>query len=191
MVLHTLIGLFYALFSSWWRRCFGSGGWGLPVIKYRAIQHIIGFLAAFGICWYNGYQWWQSLALGGVLQGLYWALGHGPAYDMSRGGYPDEKMIQRYEKFFWDKWCKFLVPRESWYFFGYDFLWMLFRYGLPACLMALILLNPYTASCGMAATMTYAVCWSLYDKGKLHHLFATELAEIITGFVTGLLIAFG
>ena len=80
------------------------------------------------------------------------------------------------------------MPAESWYGFGYDFLWMLFRYGLPACLMALILLNPYVIGCGMATAMAYAVCWSLYDKGKLHSLYATELAEFVAGFLTGVLL---
>lgn len=187
-MLRILIILFYPLFLGIWRRAFGCDCWNIPVLKNRFVLHIIGFLVAVGACYGLGYHWIQCLLLGGVLQGLYWALGHGPAYDMSRGGYPDAEMIKRYEKFFWDKWCKFLVPKYSWYGFGYDFLWMMFRYGLPACLMAIVLLNPYVAGCGIATTLIYAICWSLQDKGKLHHLFATELAEILAGVCTGILI---
>ena len=188
-MLHIVIGLLYPLFLASWRRCFGSNGWDLPILKYRAVQHIIGGVVAFGVCLVLGYTWWQSLAFAGVLQGLYFSLGHGAAYDMSRGGNkPDEKTIKRYKQFFWNKWCEFLVPKDSWYGFGYDFLWMLFRYGLPALLMSVIILKPSVAMCGLSTALCYAVCWSLYDKGKLKYLYSTELAEILMGFFTGLLI---
>lgn len=187
--MELFIKIGFCIWLSIWRRAFGCDCWNIPVLKNRFVLHIIGGAVAFVVCLALGYTWWQGIAFASILQGLYWALGHGPAYDMSRGGKkPDEKMLKRYKQFFWNKWCEFLVPKDSWYGFGYDFLWMMFRYGLPACLMGIVLLNPFIAFCGLTTTIIYAICWSLYDKKKLKHLFATELAEIITGFVTGLLI---
>ena len=188
-MLRIVIMCLYPLFLGIWRRCFGSNGWDLPIIKYRAVQHIIGGAVAFGVCIGLGYIWWQGVLFAGILQGLYWSIGHGPAYDMSRGGKdPDEKTLKRYKKAFWNKWCEFLVPQNSWYGFGYDFLWMMFRYGLPAILMAITIQRPWIALCGIATTLCYAICWSLYDKGKLKHLYSTELAELMAGFCTGILI---
>ena len=141
-----MINLLYATFLGFWRRWFG----GLfdeskyaKILNNRFLQHVVGFAACFSLFFFQGTHWLQSIIIAAILQGLYWALGHGPAFDMSRGGYPDEKMIKRYEKFFWDKWCKFLVPQDSWYGFGYDFLWMLFRYELPSILIAIASFNPY------------------------------------------------
>lgn len=183
-----MIQLLYACFMSAWRRCFGTDGWNIPVLKIRAVQHIIGFLATSLALWACGYHWLQIIACAGVLQGLYWSPGHGSSFDLSRGGYPDEKMIKRYKKAFWNKWCEWLVPESAWYGFGYDFLWMAFRYELPALLLAIISRSYPVAFAGGCVALVYAIGWALFDKGKLKRLSGTELAEYASGFITGFLL---
>ena len=182
------MGIIYGIFLSFWRRAFGNDGFGLPLLQNRSVLHLIGFLACFLVLLYQGSGWIVSCLCAGILQGLYWAPGHGPAFDLSRGGKPDKKMKERYKKAFWNKWCEWLVPKESWYNFGYDFLWLSFRYELPALLLAVLLKNPLVALAGFGVSFAYALGWALFDKGKLKKLSGTELAEYLSGFITGLLI---
>lgn len=186
--MRILITVLYSLFSGWWRRCFGSDGWELPVLKNRFVQHLIGSVAGLGALYFCGYSWIRCVLAVGVLQGWYWAVGHGPAFDMSRAGYPDETLLKRYKKYFWNKWCEYLVPVQSWYGFGYDFLWMLFRYGCPAFVLSIILWQPYIAFAGLTTTIIYALCWGFEDHKVLKKFGPTELAEILAGVVTGLLL---
>ena len=86
------MSLIYALFCGCWRRWFGGGFDRLP--NNRFLQHIIGFTGACVALWFCGYNWIQIVLAGLVLQGLFWAPGHGAAFDLSRGGKPDEKMIK-------------------------------------------------------------------------------------------------
>ena len=183
-----MLSLLFGLFEAGFRRCFGNDGWNLPIIKYRVVQHIIGFLGASIALWLCGYHWIQIIACAGVLQGLYWAPGHGASFDLSRGGYPDEKMIKRYKKAFWNKWCEWLVPESAWYGFGYDFLWLAFRYELPALLLAIISRSYPVAFSGVFVALAYAIGWALFDNGKLKRLSGTELAEYASGFITGFLL---
>lgn len=182
-----LIEITYVLLSGLWRRWFGSDLKGF--FGNRFVQHIVGGTVAFLYLYFcREEKWVQALLAVLVLQGLFFCIGHGAAFDMSRAGYPDEKTIGRYKKFFWNKWCEFLVPKSSWYGFGYDFLWMFFRYTLPALLISLILWNVYFCFSGLFVAFSYAVCWSLSDKGKLKRLTATELAELFSGFFVGVLL---
>ena len=185
MILHTLIGLCYACFSSIWRRAFGCSCWNIPLLKNRAVQHIIGFLAAFGICWYNGYHLWQCLALGGVLQGLYWARSHGACFDFGHGK-PD---VKRYDQLWYWKYVRKIIPESQWYGFAGDFILMVVRYTLPAMLCALILWSVPVNFMGLALSCGYAFMWTMYDWWGLKK--PTEYSEYIGGFVTGLFIAFG
>jgi len=179
--------ILYAIFLSVWRRWFG-GGWKDKLPTNRFLQHLIGGSVAFSVLYLSGYNWWQSLLACVVLQALFWSIGHGAAFDMSRGGYPDEKTIKRYKEYFWNKWCEFLVPQQYWYGFGYDFLWMMFRYGLPAILISVILLNVWFSFSALTVPMIYAISWSLSDRGKLKRLTAVALSEFIVGFTTGILL---
>lgn len=183
MILAILTGCFEAV----WRRMFGSDGWNKPIIQNRFIQHIIGFVGVSGALWISGYHWAQAVVVALALQGLYWAPGHGPAFDMSRDGLPDDEMKERYQKYFWDKWVKFLVPAGGWYGFGYDFLWMFFRYELPALLVAIALGSAYFGFAGLLVALVYAVFWSLKDCGKIKNS-STAVAEWVAGFITGFLL---
>lgn len=182
------LSIIYGLFLGLWRRAFGNDGFGIPILRNRAVLHIIGFTACFMVLWYKGSGWITACLCAGILQGLYWAPGHGPAFDLSRGGQPDEKMIKRYKKAFWNKWCEWLVPESAWYGFGYDFLWLAFRYELPALLLAIIARSYPVAFAGGCVALAYAIGWALFDKGKLKRLSGTELAEYVSGFITGFML---
>lgn len=186
-MLTMITNFLYGIFEGFWRRWFG-GGFEDKLGDNRFVQHIIGFIVGFIVLLSNYYGFIQSLLAMFAFQGLYWAIGHGPAFDMSRDGYPDDEMIKRYKKYFWNKWCEFLVPKDSWYGFGYDFLWMLFRYELPAILISIILGNYWFLTAGFVTTLIYAICWSLSDREELKRLGPTSLAEILTGFFSGLLL---
>ena len=178
-----MLKILYACFKAIWRRWFGGGFDSLP--NNRFFQHLIGFIVTFLMLHYLNYNIICNILACFALQGVFWALGHGPAFDFGRS---KKIEVERYEKYFWDKWCKWLVPEKEWYQFGYDFLWMLFRYSLPALLVSVILCNWWFMMAGVCVTFAYTICWALYDKGKLKRLSATELAEIVSGFIVGLLL---
>lgn len=130
------------------------------------------------------YSWWQVLAGTLVFQFLFWTQAIGGALDIGRDYPPSEETIKRYKKKFWNKWCEFLVPKKAWYGFFYDFLWMFFRYELPAILVSIILLNPFFLLAGLTSAMSYAFGWALHDnKGK-----NPIIAEYLSGFFAGLLL---
>lgn len=176
-----------SIFEAIWRRMFGSDGWNIPVLKNRFVEHLIGFVVVFCVLLMK-HHWWQCLLATTVLQAFYWATGFSSAYDMARDKNLDETTMRKYKKYFWNKWCEFLVPKDSWYGFGYDFLWMLFRYEIPAIIISAILLNGWFLLAGLCVALSYAICWSLYERKKSFGLFATELAELIAGFCTGWLL---
>ena len=182
-----MIALLTGVFMSFWRRMFGSDGWNKPVIKNRFVQHVIGFVCVVIALIVSDYHWAQASCAALVLQFLFWAPSHGPAFDMSRDGSPDKKMLERYDNYFWNSLCEFLVPKTEWYNFGYDFLWMLFRYGLPSAVVSIILLSPYFAFSGVLTAFVYAICWSLKDIGIIKKS-PTAVAEWIVGFIVGFLI---
>ena len=175
-----MVRILFAVFESFWRRAFGSGNYN------RIVLHIINVLAATLFLWYGGMSFIRVALACGVFEAFFWSVGHGSAFDVGRDYPPSEEIVKRYKKYFWNKWCEFLVPKKLWYGFGYDFLWMMFRYGIPAIIIAIILGNFWFSFSGIVVAFTYAVCWSLHDKGKIEH--PTVLAEFISGFFSGLLI---
>ena len=177
----------YPVFLGAWRRWFGSDGWKYKIFNIRFLKHVVGFLACFGYVW-AFYTWWQGIVAGAVLQGLFWAVGHGPAFDSARDKNPSAETIARYKKYFWNKWCEWLVPKDGWYGYFYDFLWLFFRYELPAILIAVVLLNWWFLAAGFVVAMIYNICWALFDKKKLKSLGATEVSEILVGIATGFLL---
>lgn len=175
-----MINLFYTLFEAGWRRAFGSGNFN------RFVLHIINILATGFVLWCYDISWWQIVPATLVFEFWYFSVGHGPAFDISRDYPPSGEMIARYKKYFWNKWCEFLVPVQYWYEFGYDFLWMFFRYELPAIVISVLTLNIWFLFAGLAVTLIYSICWSFHDRGKIKH--PTEWAEIFTGLVSGFLL---
>lgn len=179
--MQNIVSLLYGIWLGVWRRAFGSSGWDLPLIKNRAIQHIIGFLACSFALWLCGYYFLQIIACAGVLQGLYWARAIGPAIDAGTATPP----IERYEKEFWDKWCKFLVKKDCWYGQFYDFLWMFFRYEVYAIIISIILLNSLFLLSGFMVALSYTVGHALTRNGIVKKLSGSEIAEYLSGFFTG------
>lgn len=172
----------FGIFESLWRSAFGSGNFN------RTILHIINIAVTIFCFWFVGISWMRILFAVPAFEFLFWSLGHGAAFDIGRSGYPDEETIKRYDKFFWDKWCKIIVPKQNWYGFWYDYLWMCFRYMLPALLVSIIIGNVYFGYSGFLIATIYALCWNLYDIGKLKKMSPTELAEYLSGFISGFLI---
>ena len=172
----------FGIFESLWRRAFGSGNYN------RVILHIINVLATSLYLWHKDTPLIKVVLAVPVFEFFYWSVGHGAAFDIGRAGKPDSEMIKRYEKYFWDKWCKFIVPESCWYGFWYDYLWMMFRYGLPAILIFIILGKGFFWLAGFGVATAYAIFWNLSDESRLKRLSATEWAEIVSGFVSGFLL---
>ena len=183
-----MLNLLYSFFEGFWRRWFG-GLFGdskyEKILNNRFLQHVVGFSACTGILYYNGLNIWLCLLSALVLQGLYWARSHGCCFDYGHGQPPD---IKRYEQLGYWKYVKKFIPENEWYTFTGDYILMTVRYTLPSLIFALTSLRPTCVVMGIVLSTIYAFCWKLYDFGYTKHPTAT--AEIISGFTTGLLIAF-
>lgn len=205
-VLLFSLKLLFGVFESWWRRWFGGGyiGGSSKENKWyniRAFQHIIGgvvmFLSLFYLSNISGHIW-KCLYTVAIIQGFFWARAHGPAFDISRGGLPDEETKQRYKKEWWNKICEFVVPEREWYGYGYDALWMKLRYVVYPALLVPIM-GWKALFIGLVVTPIYSICWALYDRqspifNKLPSWMQvsgpTSLAEWVVGLTTGLLLVF-
>ena len=177
-----MVKLLYSVFEGVWRRLFGSD------IIPRVILHITNIIATLIVLWTLGFMWVQIIPAVITYEFFYWTVGHGPAFDMGRDKNPSEETIKRYKSYFWNSWCEKLVKQENWYTFRYDFLWMFFRYEIPSIMIAACLLSTVFILAGLCIASIYAGCWWLNDHNYLKKLAATELAEIISGFVTGILL---
>lgn len=197
-----LFSILFCFCESFWRRWFGGGYIGGKQkenswYNRRITQHIVGFLVLFSALYFiRSFNILSCLVVSGIIQGLFWSVGHGPAFDISRAGKPDEKLVARYKKEFWNKICEFLVPQEYWYGYGYDFLWMLFRY--TVYLIPLIFIFGFDILLlGICIPFIYSFCWSLFERfpkyfnnRALSLNGPTSVAEYICGLVTGLFLMF-
>ena len=174
--------LIYGFFEGAWRSCFGCDGWGLPILKYRFVQHIINFLAVFFALKFADYSYIQCILFGVVLQGLMWSRSHGDYFSIFSTA-PDEGRIK------WIDWVlKKIYGVGGYYNFKGNFTGMLLRYTAPAILLSIIVLSPYFWICGLLVPVIYTVCWWLYDRG-VYKLPAYHVAEAIMGFEVGLFIS--
>lgn len=129
---------------------------------------------------------WTAIAVT-IVEGLHWSLGHGPYFDLGRGGIPDEKMKKRYNKMFYHYILDWCFPEEEKYGTFYDFCGMLLRYTWPLLLLWVVpSYNLSVSVLGELIAVAYAVCWVAKDKKLLKKLGATELGEYIAGGLTGL-----
>lgn len=175
--------LLYSIFEGVWRSCFGCDGWDLPILKYRFVQHIIGFVVTYLFVRYMGYSVLQASLFGVVLQGLMWSRSHGDYFSIFSTA-PDEGRIK------WIDWVlKKIYGVGGYYNFKGNFTGMLLRYTAPAILLSIIVLNPILWMCGLFVPVIYTVCWWLYDKG-VYKIPAYHVAEAIMGLEVGLFIAY-
>lgn len=173
----------FAIWEGFWRRWKGTGSdkhW-YNQKWFKTICNLSLTALALYLC---GYHWLQILVATVVYQFLFWTQAIGGALDLGRDYPPSEETIKRYKKKFWNKWCEFLVPKEAWYGFFYDFLWMFFRYELPAILVAIILQNPFFLLAGLTSAMSYAFAWALSEHKGTNPI----LCEYLSGFFAGLLL---
>lgn len=174
--------IIYAFFLGVWRRIFGGAAANIPVLKVRAVQHIIGFLGACLTLWVYGYYWLQIIASAGVLQGLFWARGHGEFFDY---GHSKKMDLARYESVWWWKFVKKYIPEKMLYGYSCDFVCMNIRYTLPAIIMGLILFNIPLMFAGLVLSGVYAFMWACCDLGWTK--IPTKIAEFVSGLLVGVL----
>ena len=186
--------ILFVVFEAWWRRWFGGafiGGkkWENKWYNRRVTQHVVNCLImALYYSIYCKMSFLVTIYSVTVIEGLFWSPGHGPGFDMSRAGVPDDS--SRYEEKWWNKVCQFLVPREQWYSFGYDWLWMMLRYTIP-CVLLIPVFDVEILFMGLLVAPVYGFCASLYEKTDISFFpdwlnSHNKLAEIIVGAIVGL-----
>lgn len=181
-MLMMLTNFLYGIFEGFWRRWFG-GGWKNKLPTNRFLQHAIGFLVGSLVLIVNGYGYIQTVLAMLVFQGLYWARAHGEFFDYGHSNPPD---ITRYDKEWWWKYIKKIMPESLWYTFTCDFICMVVRYTLPAILISIILLSFAPLMMGIMVGCVYALMWCFHDWYGFKTPTAT--AELIVGFFSGLLL---
>ena len=173
----------FCIWESFWRRWKGTASdkhW----YNAKWFKTICNLILTYITLYFCGYHWLQTLVATLVFQFLFWTQAIGGALDIGRDYPPSEETIKRYKSKFWNKWCEFLVPKQAWYGYFYDFLWIMFRYGLPACLISIILLNPFFLLSGVTCALCYNLAWALYE----HKITNPIIAEYLSGFFAGLLL---
>lgn len=180
----SLLKLLYAVFCALFRDSFGKNGWGLPIYKNRFVQHALAFLATAGICWVKELAWYWCLWVALWIQ-IEWAIGHGPCYDLGKGGKPDKKMIKRYEKMVGYKLLCKIFPEGQWYSFWFDFCLLTIRYTYPLIPIC-FLFHPIFLTLGLVITALYA----LYRFCPIMQKYRWLDVEIWVGFVLGLFVSF-
>lgn len=146
-----------------------------------------GWLISLGIPF-----WLLATIIAALFQFEFWSRGHGPAFDIGRG-VPTQETIDRYQKVWWSIIPNKLIPEKHWYGFLYDFVWMLTRYTYGLFLIVPFLWSFNILWLGLITASVYALCWTLYEKEPwIFPLIpfnmtsnATQLAEIIVGFIVG------
>ena len=179
-----LAKLLYTIFMGAWRDSFGKNGWDLPIYHYRVVQHIVAFLATSALCYFvKDFKWFWCLWIALWVQ-IEWTLGHGPCYDLGKGGKPDKKMIKRYEAMVGYKLLCKIFPEDLWYTFGFDFCLLTIRYTyplLPICLF----FNPVLLTLGLVISGLYGI-YRYCPYMQQHRLLDVE---IWAGLALGLYVA--
>lgn len=177
-----ILSVLFACWEGFWRRWKGSAS--TEWYNAKLFKVVLNIALTYGVLLLLKYHWLQALVATIIFQFLFWTQAIGGALDIGRDYPPSEETIKRYKKKFWNKWCEFLVPKKAWYGYFYDFLWMFFRYELPAILVSSILLNPFFLLAGLTSAMAYTIAWALYDKNGTN----PDVAEYFSGFFAGLLL---
>ena len=143
-------------------------------------------------------DWCIASIMSIIFQFQFWSRGHGPAFDIGRGTVVDEDTKRRYQKVWYAFIPNKLVPEEHWYGFLYDFIWMTARYTEGTLLMIPFLWSFEILWLGLITSGVYAFCHTLQERESWIIKYvpwgmvtvATQLAELVIGFLVGFYIAF-
>ena len=216
--MNFLFASIFGFIESIWRRWYGGWiegtmedklpKWLYTFLSSRGTQTVFNLIVLFAIFMLNnGFlftlfcqwliglgikDWFIAAVLSIIIQFEFWSRGHGPAFDEGRG-IPTQETIDRYQKVWWVFIPNFLIPKQYWYGFLYDFIWMWVRYTIGLFLMIPFLWSFNILWLGLIATSIYALCWTLYERDSwiLKYIpfnmasIPTQLAELLIGFITG------
>lgn len=119
----------------------------------------------------------------------FWSRGHGCAFDLGNGGYPNEETIKRYNERWYHIPCDWLAEKRffAYYSTRYDFMYMTLRYTCP--MLPLMFIDWKYFLLGNSIAPIYLFCWDLsksdlWPKNLPSWINSpTKLAEIISGGV--------
>lgn len=172
-----MINILYSIWESLWRRMFGSNGWYVPIIKYRAIQHVLNVIITVFVLNALGYSLLQNLLCTAIFEGLFWSRSHGDYFFVTYEG-EDEARI---------KWIDYILKKiygvAGYYNFKGNVTGLFLRYETPSILVSLITFNWWFLLAGVLVTLSYAICGLLFPNKPY-----TEYAEYLSGFFAGLLL---
>lgn len=178
--------LYYFLMGAFSRRWYGGALEKIPVLNNRALQtgFMIGlFLNIYVADWHN---WFWPLVISLWLQFQFWSRQHGVCFDLSRGGYPDETTLKRYNNYWWHIPCDWMADKGfyPYYGLGYDFTYMLLRYTCP--MIPMMFFDWKYILIGLAISPIYLFCWEWYESKVFPKNIpfvsrATQMAEVICG----------
>lgn len=217
-ILTICLAVIAGIFEGLWRRWFG--GWDFvskekhpiwyKILENRGTQTLVNFIFLALVFWYNdgwkdtlisgwliakwSWSYWVILAYLAIIWQLqFWSRQHGPAFDLARGGEPDETLKKRY-RFAW--WCNIvfkIIPECGWYKFMCDFLWMTIRYSIYTLWCVPFLGTFSVLWFGIIAAGFYAWFWTAYEfdiwfykKCPAGFQGPTNWGELMTGFVVGM-----
>lgn len=154
---------------------------------------LCSWLMSFGVK-----DWCISAIMSIIFQFQFWSRGHGPAFDIGRGKTVDEDTVRRYQKVWYAFIPNKLIPEEHWYGFLYDLIWMTARYTEGTLLMIPFLWSFDILWLGLITSSVYALCWTIQERDSWVIKYipwkmvtvATQLAELVIGFLVGFYIAF-
>lgn len=179
-----IINVCFVAFETFWRRCFGSDGWQIPVLKIRGVQHVLNCIVLLAFFYYQRQlDIYESIYCTTVIEIFFYTLSFYVSFDMGRAYPPTQEMLDDYNNWI-GKVTDLIVYQRDYYRFGYDFVWFTIRYTYP-----LVFLLPfYSASLllvGILVATSYAIGWNLHEKGKIK-LGGTELGEYCMGAILGI-----
>lgn len=218
MSAHVLILLFTVPFYGIWRRWFGGNSFGIPKLRcHRGYQVVVYMAITIPLVYFlvKGFfastlssdiaeivSWVFAFVFAITTYIFFWSRGHGACFDEGRG-IPSESSIKRYNERWFHYVCDWIVPKEHWYGFLYDFLYMGLRYTFPCVEIWLLFYiptffgyNTYISAkfifIGLMVSPIYAVSHTLKERegwiftDRFWITRAHYLGEWLTGFVFGL-----
>lgn len=175
-MLTIINGLWWALLRRW----FGGMLENYPILKNRGIQTTVMMLSMlpFFVDGNSNFMCWVAgLSIISWLQFVEISSGHGPIFDVSRGGNtPSEESVARYHKMWGFKILCRIFPESARYGFLFDFILLTIRYTLP--MLPLAFISWGYVLIGLAVAPVYAFCWTLFERDSL---LVCDLPESLNG----------